>query len=193
MHRRRLLELLDLYERDFPEERAIVLRIRELVSAHPDCFERTCLPGHITGSAWILSPDHRSVLLTHHRKLDRWLQLGGHADGESNPFQVALREAQEESGLLHLFPLPDPARPLPIDLDVHEIPARPGEPAHFHHDVRYLLVAAPDQRLVISDESNDLRWIERDRLREVVADESQLRMDRKADRLLATLARNAGR
>lgn len=197
MHRRRVLDLLQRYLAVHPDEAAVVGRVRDLVRAHPDCFERTCLPGHVTGSAWLLSPDRRAVLLTHHAKLDRWLQLGGHADGDSDPLQVALREAQEESGLARLAPLagdgPGDGEPLPLDVDVHLIPARGGEPAHFHHDIRYLLVAAPGQEIAISPESNDLRWFDRERLAELLDDESQLRMERKARRLLAALAPGARR
>ena len=71
----------------------------DFVRAHPDCLARTCAPGHLTGSAWIVSPDRRRTLLTHHRKLGKWLQLGGHADGDADLLAVALREAREESGL----------------------------------------------------------------------------------------------
>ena len=120
-------------------------RVSAFVRAHPDCFLRSCREGHITGSAWILSADHRQALLTHHRKLDRWLQLGGHSDGESDPRQVALREAQEESGLARFRFLPEASDPLPLDLDVHPIPAFGGEPAHLHLDVRFLLVAEAGQ------------------------------------------------
>jgi hypothetical protein len=89
MHRRPLLELLDRYAERFPEEDAVTERIRSLVFEHPDCFERTCRPGHITGSAWVLSPDRQKVLLVHHAKLDRWLQPGGHSDGEIDIPEVA--------------------------------------------------------------------------------------------------------
>ena len=188
MHRRLLLDVLDRYRELHPEESAVAEQIASFARAHSDCFERTCLPGHVTGSAWIVSADHRQVLLTHHRKLDRWLQLGGHADGDPDPFRVALREAREESGLATLAPLPDGTGLLPLDLDVHRIPARGREPEHLHHDVRYLLVAAPGQELVRSDESHDLRWFERSDLLDRLDEESLRRMDRKASARLARLA-----
>lgn len=175
-----LLQLLDGYLVANPAEHDSVEKVRALVLAHDDCFERSCIPGHITGSAWVVSPDHRAVLLTHHRKLDRWLQLGGHADGQTDVLQVALREVEEESGLRDLTIV----SPLPFDIDVHLIPARANEPAHFHHDFRFLLVAAPAQELRISEESHDLRWIERARLHEISSEESILRMERKAAALL---------
>jgi 8-oxo-dGTP pyrophosphatase MutT (NUDIX family) len=186
VHRRPLLEMLDRYAARHPTEASCAARIRALVSERPDCFERSCLPGHITSSAWIVSSDYRLFLLTHHRKLDRWLQLGGHADGDPDALGVALREAREESGM-HDFHWPgsdEGSSPLPLDLDVHVIPARPGEPAHEHHDLRFLLVAAPDQTLRISAESKRLAWYELARLEQVVDEESLLRMGLKARALL---------
>jgi 8-oxo-dGTP pyrophosphatase MutT (NUDIX family) len=185
MHRQRLLHLLDAYSLQNPAELGVAQRIRELALRHEDCFLRSCAPGHVTASAWIVSHDVHRFLLTHHRKLDRWLQLGGHADGDPDVLAVALREAREESGL-HEFALPAPGgraadgQPLPLDLDVHRIPARAGEPAHEHHDVRYLLVAGPDPQLRISEESKALQWFELERLEAVCDDESLLRLGRKA-------------
>ncbi|MEE2674371.1 MAG: NUDIX hydrolase [Myxococcota bacterium] len=176
MHRRPLLELLDRYEQQNPTESACIERIRELVRKYPTCFERTCLPGHITASAWIVSADRSRFLLTHHRKLGRWLQLGGHADGDEDVFAVALREAREESGLQAFEWLSD----LPIDVDVHRIPARADEPAHEHHDIRFLLVAGSDQEVAVSDESHALEWFGWDALRSDFDEESLLRLGRKA-------------
>jgi 8-oxo-dGTP pyrophosphatase MutT (NUDIX family) len=188
MHRAPLLQMLSRYLERWPEERLRVARVIQFVRAHEDCFERTCLEGHVTGSAWILSPDHRCVLLTHHRKLGRWLQLGGHCDGDADPFRVALREAREESGMHRLRPLPEEAGPVPLDVDVHPIPAREGEPAHFHFDVRFLLEAAPGEEFVLGEESHALRWVERARLCETVEEESLLRMERHASEVLARLS-----
>jgi 8-oxo-dGTP pyrophosphatase MutT (NUDIX family) len=188
MHRRPLLDLLDRYVARHSDEADVVAALASFVRAHPDCFERSCVPGHVTGSAWLLSSDHERVLLTHHRKLGRWLQLGGHADGDADSLRVALREAREESGLSRIEPLALDGDPIPLDVDIHEIPARGDEPAHLHHDIRYLLVAAPAQEIAISDESVDLRWFDRRRLQDVLDDESQLRMERKTRDLLARLA-----
>jgi 8-oxo-dGTP pyrophosphatase MutT (NUDIX family) len=188
MHRAPLLQMLGRYLERWPEERPRISRVIQFVRAHEDCFERTCREGHVTGSAWILSPDHRSVLLTHHRKLGRWLQLGGHCDGDADPFRVALREAREESGMHRLRPLPEEPGPVPLDVDVHLIPAREGEPAHSHFDVRFLLEAAPGEEFVLGEESHALRWVERERLCEFVDEESQLRMERHACEVLARLS-----
>jgi len=189
VHRKRLLELLDRYAARHPEEAASVARVRALVAGRADCFERSCPPGHVTGSAFVLSADLRRVLLVHHRKLDRWLQPGGHADGECDVAQVALREAQEETGLAALaFLGPDgaPGEPWVLDLDVHEIPARPGEPAHEHHDVRFLLVAGDgDGDARASEESHAVRWVPLDAIEELTDEESVVRMARKTRALLA--------
>ncbi len=184
MHRRALFNLLNRYLECWPEEESTILRIRALMNSHSDCFLRTCIPGHITGSAWIVSSDQQRCLLTHHRKLDRWLQLGGHADGETNVEEVALREAQEESGMTAFELHRNDNQLVPLDVDVHEIPAHGTEPAHEHHDIRFLLIAGPGQELTISDESKDLRWFNRDELLETTREESVLRMLRKAERAL---------
>ncbi len=169
-----------------PGDGAAARRMLALIDAHPDCLLRTCRVGHVTASALVLSHDLQDCLLTHHKKLDRWLQLGGHVDGEGIPHLSALREAREESGMRDFAFFPDPdasgAEPLPIDLDVHPIPARKDEPEHEHHDVRYLLVAAKGQEPSLSDESNALRWFPLEQIAFGLAanDESLARLARKA-------------
>jgi 8-oxo-dGTP pyrophosphatase MutT (NUDIX family) len=188
LHRKPLLDLLARYRAAHADEAACVDRVQALVETQADCFERHCWAGHVTASAWILSPDGARFLLTHHRKLDRWLQLGGHCDGDPDVAAVALREAREESGLADLrFAFATDA-PVPIDLDVHEIPARGAEPAHAHHDVRFVLVAAPGQTVSISDESQALEWFEMDELESIAGDASVLRLGWKVRRLLAANA-----
>ena len=187
MHRQALLDLLDTYQERYPGELETTDRIRRFVLAHHDCFERTCLQGHVTGSAWVLSADMGAVLLTHHAKLDRWLQLGGHSDGDPDSFQVALREAREESGLEELGDPAGDLHPVPFDLDVHEIPARGSEPAHFHFDVRYLLVAGPDQVETASAESHEIRWVPIDDVRNLTDEVSLLRMVAKTGEFLRSI------
>lgn len=184
MHRRPLIDLLQRYRDAWPAERELTERFLAFVAGHPDCLHRTCAPGHITASAWILAPDDTSALLLHHRKLRRWLQLGGHVDGEAVVVRAALREAREESGM-HGFGLVDWAGGdcVPLDLDVHPIPARGPEPAHDHWDVRFLLRAAPGQPLVPSDEGTDLRWFGAAALRTATGEESVLRLHEKAEAL----------
>ena len=177
MHRAPLLSLLDRYAQRHAEE-PVVERFRAFVRQHSDCLERSCIPGHITASSWILSPDGSRALLTHHRKLGRWLQLGGHVDGEPQLARAALREAQEESGISS-FEFLDGADLDPLDLDVHTIPARGSEPQHEHWDVRFLLRAATEA-IQISDESNDLRWFTPEELSRVTSEQSVLRLPAKS-------------
>lgn len=172
MHRQTLLTLLADYRQQHALETAVADELAAFVQANTDCFERSLLCGHVTGSAWLVSEDDKSVLLTHHKKLDRWLQLGGHADGDSDIVKVALREAEEESGLGNI----ELARPGIFDIDIHPIPARQSEPEHFHYDVRFAFRATGDQRFVVSDESNHLAWVPVVGLSEVVSDHSMLRM-----------------
>ena len=127
----------------------------QFVAQHSDCFERSLNVGHVTGSAWIMDLERSHVLLTHHRKLDQWFQLGGHSDGDPNTLEVALREGQEESGLDTLRPISENI----FDVDVHLIPERKNEPAHYHYDVRFLLEADQLSPLTISGESNELSWV----------------------------------
>ncbi len=180
MHRKGVLDLLTRYLEHHPDELVGVDHIRQFVRVHQNCFDRACLEGHITGSAWIVSADHRQVLLTHHAKLDRWLQLGGHSDGQVDPFQVALREAREESGMERFREPSGASVPMPLDVDVHRIPARGSEPAHLHLDLRYLLIAEAGQELVVTEESNDLQWVAVSEIETFTDEESVLRMARKA-------------
>lgn len=164
-------------------EAAHLRGILEFLSRHADPFDRRILEGHFTASALVLSRSGHQVLLLHHRKLLRWLQPGGHGEaGETSGEAVALREAREETGIqaldLH------PSAPRPLDVDIHAIPARPGEPAHSHLDLRYLVLApdgAPITRQV--DESNDLRWFPWEALPSLGLDKGLWRALTKARRL----------
>lgn len=174
-----LHELFDRFAEREPAAAGLAQRFRRFVREHDDCLLRSCVPGHITASAWILSADGTQCLLTHHRKLDRWLQLGGHVDGEPRVERAALREAQEESGMAQFELLAPEGVLQPLDLDVHPIPARGAEPRHHHWDVRFLLRALPGQELVLSAESKALRWIDRGAVAALTAEESVLRLERR--------------
>jgi 8-oxo-dGTP pyrophosphatase MutT (NUDIX family) len=178
MHRRPLIELLSRYAQRDAAAAADAGHFRAFVDAHADCLLRSCVPGHITASAWIVSQGGTECLLTHHRKLDRWLQLGGHVDGEQHVERAALREAVEESGMERFELLAPGGVLVPLDLDVHPIPARGSEPAHQHWDVRFLLRALPGQNLVLSSESKELRWVPRQELAAWTSEESVLRLER---------------
>ncbi len=174
MHRRPLLELLRRYQRRNPDETAVNTRFRDFVTLHETCFERSLLIGHVTGSAWLVDSAGERVLLTHHRKLGRWLQLGGHSDGDPDVLQVALREAREESSL-QVRPVHDEV----FDLDIHEIPARGPEPAHHHYDVRFALQVEGSESFAVSSESHDLAWVPIHSLADYTDEDSMLRMARK--------------
>ena len=178
--RQAVLNLLRGYTETWPEEQAMVDRYVAFVADHADCFERTQLSGHVTGSALVLDTSMQRVLLTHHRKLDRWLQPGGHADGETDVASVAMKEAEEESGLPALeFVTADL-----LDVDIHPIPERKGEPAHFHYDCRFLIRAVGSNEFTVSDESHDLAWVDMNNILDYTDEDSILRMIRKAQALI---------
>ncbi|MFC4527415.1 NUDIX hydrolase [Dyella halodurans] len=169
-----LLAQFQHYGRQWPEEHD-TRHFVELLATRPHAFERTSLDAHFTGSAWLVSADGARVLLTHHRKLGRWLQLGGHADGDTELARVALREAEEESGLDDLS-----VQPEPFDLDRHRIPARGDEPEHWHYDVRFVVRAGANEQFVLSEESHALAWRSIDEIADdPTSDASLRRMARK--------------
>jgi len=158
MHRAAVLGLLRVHgERALPGEEALALADTvAFVGSHPDCLLRSCAPGHLTGSAWVVCPDRRRTLLMLHAKLGKWLQLGGHADGERDLLAVALREAREESGLARLRAV----FPRLFDVDRHWIPERAGVAGHWHFDLRFLVEAEPSEPLAATDESRELAWVD---------------------------------
>ncbi len=143
-----------------------------LLDSVPDCFLRSCFPAHFTGSALVVSHDGQRALLHHHRKLDKWLQFGGHCDGSEDILSVAQRETLEESGISGLIV----ASARPFDLDIHEIPAKGGEPPHLHYDIRYVLIAPPEAVETVSEESHELRWVTPDEASELSIDPGLQRM-----------------
>ena len=143
-----------------------------------DPYGRDGRHGHFTGSAFLVSADGRRAALMHHRKLDRWLQPGGHADGDRDLRRVALREATEETGLTGLT-----VAPAIFDLDRHWIPGRPGEPGHWHYDVRFVVRAGADEALRGNAESKALAW--RDIATMVMATDTDASIRRMAARWLA--------
>jgi 8-oxo-dGTP pyrophosphatase MutT (NUDIX family) len=178
--------LLVAYTPADAEEAAHVRAVRTLLASGVDPFARTSFaPGHVTGSAFVVARTTRRVLLHRHRTLDRWLQFGGHDEGERDPLRTAQREAREESGVdgLRLVESVPGGGPI-LDVDVHRIPARGSEPAHLHHDVRVLLEVDDEApfaagALAREGESDELAWL--------TIDEAAARMDRGAARALAKI------
>lgn len=178
--RHNLLESLANFPVSGAAESALRGEFMALVAGHADACQRSRLDGHLTGSAWVVTTDGRQALLMHHCKLDRWLQPGGHADGDWDLAGVALREAREETGLPDL----QVERAI-FDLDKHRIPARGPVPEHWHYDIRFVVHAtgsldfsgnvesfalqwfdvgelARDERLEVSIRRMAQRWLERD-------------------------------
>jgi hypothetical protein len=158
VHRKNLREKLNRYHPTDEQEIADKAKMLKFLDSHEDCFERTLSIGHFTGSCWIINHDGTKFLLTLHRKIGRWLQLGGHADGDPDLARVSLKEAREESGLRNIGLISEEI----FDIGIHLIAEYSGIPAHYHYDVRFLLRAAdPLEHIQISDESDDLKWFEK--------------------------------
>lgn len=149
----RLRDALQAYAERWPDEAADVQPFLELLAEGVHAFGRERLEGHFTASAWLVDGTGTRLLMTHHRKLERWLQLGGHADGDTDIARTALREAEEESGLSGLR-----VEPEIFDIDRHWIPARGDVPGHWHYDLRFIVHAGSDETFVVSDESHALAW-----------------------------------
>lgn len=175
MNRQPLLQLLTDYLAENTQEAEVTNRFKGFVSSYPSCFERTLKVGHVTGSAWVVNEAGTHVLLTHHKKLNKWFQLGGHADGESNILKAAMIEVAEESGLEAFEPISEAI----FDIDIHAIPARGDEAEHYHYDVRFAVRATGSDDYIVSEESHDLSWVEIANIGEYTQEESMLRMARK--------------
>lgn len=150
------------------------------VDEHPDALHRSCAPGHLTGSALVYDPAGDRFVMLHHAKLRKWLQPGGHADGDANLAAVARREAEEETGIAGLRVVVPP-----IDVDVHLV-APPKEPPHLHHDVRFLVLAPAGAEVAGNHESTALRWCRADQLDELGVDDSVRRLVDAGRRAAAT-------
>ena len=167
-----LKNLIEQYIIQYPNERAPVKMLSFIIN-ESNVFSKKNLSAHFTGSAWVVSPDKCKTLLTHHKKLNKWLQLGGHADGNKNLLKVAVQEAKEESGLKNFKILSEKI----FDVDIHKIPQFGSEPSHLHYDVRFLLQANPEKEsIIISHESHSLAWVPIDEIFNLNPDISIKRM-----------------
>lgn len=168
-------ELLALIENYFPiaeEELFYKQRILDFVRNNSNCFERSLEQGHITASSWLVNKSGEKFLLLYHAKLDQWFQLGGHADGCSDVLSVAIKEAQEESGINDIVAISKDI----FDVDVHEIPASSKERAHLHYDIRFLLQVKSDEDIKINQEAKDLKWFDKNKADLPTQEKSIIRM-----------------
>lgn len=175
MHRQGILAKLESYKPFDDQDAARCRQIIDFVRKTPTCFENSSKSGHLTGAAWLLDSSGTRVLLTHHRKLDKWVQLGGHADGDADLLAVAIREAQEESGILDIRSMSSEI----FDLDIHLSPENSGEPQHLHFDIRFLLQVTGSPRYSVSSESNALGWFTVAQLESLDVDDAVVRMANK--------------
>jgi 8-oxo-dGTP pyrophosphatase MutT (NUDIX family) len=180
MHRQHILDQLDRYQAESPDDQAHKNSIVHFIKNHPNCFDRELPYGHVTGSAWVINQTRDKVLLTLHAKVATWMQMGGHSDGHPITNDVALREAHEESGLKNITPLSSEI----FDLDIHHYPAfqtkRGFEHEHLHFDLRYIFEADENEPLTPQEgESNGLRWVPLAEAHQLNAQEKFLRMIRK--------------
>ena len=201
--------VLDLYSYQLSDARAAILAmlaahkpaddkesrdirlIKSMIAAHPNIFSMNCEVGHFTASAAIVEPASRRTLLHFHKRLGRWLQVGGHADFETDFALVALREAHEETGLTDLAFHAPTDTVVPIDYDVHTIPQSGDKPEHLHLDFRYILTTNQAEALAPAQgESSRFRWLSFAQVLDMgdAIDESLRRLIRKARATFASVA-----
>lgn len=163
------------YRLRYPEEAEVINQFEEFLAEVDNPLDRNTLPGHLTACVWIRSFDHTKVLLVDHKKLGKWVQLGGHIDPGEDPLEAAGREAREESGLESLRLV----SPDIYDLSIHQFPAIGDMPAHRHYDIRFLFEADGDELPINSPESHAVHWIKREDLPQYTSEESVIRLSNK--------------
>lgn len=172
MNRENLIHLLEAYKPSDGDEKLYKEQILDFISKNEIIFGKGNKAGHITASAWILNKDRSKVLLTHHYKLDRWMQLGGHTEEDESVLQGAAREAEEESGLTKIAVISEDI----FDVDVHIIPQHKNDPSHIHYDVRFAFEADSEEAPKVSSESKDVKWIPLNEVSTYTQERSVLRM-----------------
>jgi 8-oxo-dGTP pyrophosphatase MutT (NUDIX family) len=175
--------LLGRYHPRDPAEAADVSRVRALAESADDPWLRT-IPLHVTASALVVHPGSGRVLLRWHRRQHAWLQVGGHADpGETDPLAIALREAEEETGLADLVPWPDAQLRHVV---IVPVPASGREPAHQHADLRFVLATRTPGAARAETQDAPLRWLSPREAREISSEANLRETVSRAERLLAS-------
>lgn len=172
MIKNNLATLLHNYSPIIQEEIEFKQRMLVFMQEHDNCFERSLEIGHFTASCWLLNKEGNNALLMHHTKLNQWFQLGGHCDGNSDVLRVAIKEAQEESGIQQIIAVNSTI----FDIDIHLIPENKHEKAHYHYDIRFLLQVISDEKIIQNRESRALKWISKDKKTLPLVNESVMRM-----------------
>ncbi len=172
MHRQSLSQLLNRYLPTSNAEQQSKQLMLEFLENNSECFERSCVLGHFTASAFLLNKIGDKFLLLHHTKLNAWLQPGGHCDGNADVLAVAIKEAQEETGIEHIRAIKSDI----FDIDIHDIPVYNNIPEHKHYDIRFLLQVVSDEPIKGNHESQDIAWFSKDQLALPTNEPSILRM-----------------
>jgi 8-oxo-dGTP pyrophosphatase MutT (NUDIX family) len=175
MDKLKVLQLISNYSPIEEPEKTFKDQIINFIENNPDFVSKSNTCGHLTASAWIVNHDKSRVLLIHHKKLDKWLQTGGHIENDLDLLAAAHREAQEETGLKSIRA----GYPDIYDIDIHIIPSNKNEKEHLHYDIRFLFIADSNETLKISNESKDLKWFSVENLESFIGEPSMLRMLKK--------------
>lgn len=179
-----LTEALGAYHPSSFEEQDYKQKMLHLFDVHGEsCFLRTLSHAHFTASAWLVDRKAEKALLTHHKKLNKWLQVGGHADGDQHLLRVAAKELQEESGLTNFQSISHHI----FDVDIHTIPSRKNEPTHEHFDVRFLFEADANEKLAPNHESKAMKWVDWADIQKTLENASIQRMNKKVLEMFTTL------
>lgn len=174
-----LIESIQRYQEEYPMEDGPEA-VMEFIGSTDNFFGRDSLFGHITCSAWVLNAERSEVVLVKHRRLNRWIQPGGHIEPFETPLEAAFREGVEETGILGLIPWKKDL----FHVSVHYFPAGKDGPAHYHYDLRYLLFAPPDRELVETDEVDGVRWVRLAEIREYTEEPTIIDMTEKTKALI---------